>query len=74
VLASAAISLAAADRGGLEYAAPLPANLLLVFVATALLGERREFDFGSGVIFAFLIATIIWFYDAFRPVYDRRFA
>ena len=74
VLANAAISLAAANRGGLEYAALLPTNLVLVYLANALLAERREFDLGYGLFFAFLIATIIWLYDAFRPVYDRRFA
>jgi hypothetical protein len=74
VFANAAISLAAAHRGGLEYAALLPTNLVLVYLANALLGERREFDLGYGLFFAFLIATIIWLYDAFRPVYDRRFA
>jgi hypothetical protein len=74
VLANAAISLAAASRGGLEYAALLPTNLVLVYVANALLGERRDFDLGYGLFFAFLLTTIIWLYDAFRPVYDRRFA
>ena len=72
VLANAAISLA--SRGGLEYAALLPTNLVLVYLANALLGERREFDLEYGLFFAFLITTIIWLYDAFRPVYERRFA
>jgi len=31
-----------------------------------------DFELGYGIFFAFLIATIIWLYDAFRPVYDRR--
>ena len=80
VLANAAISLAAARRGafGLEsaaarYAALLATNLVLVYLANALLGERRDFVLGYGIFFAFLFATIIWLYDAFRPVYDRRF-
>jgi hypothetical protein len=79
VLANAAISLAAARRGGFglesataRYAALLATNLVLVYLANALLGER-DFVLGYGIFFAFLIATIIWLYDAFRPVYDRRF-
>ena len=81
VVADAAISLAAARRGGFGlgsagawYAAFLGTNLALVYVANALLGERRDFDLGHGLFFAFLIATLIWLYDAFRPVYDLRFA
>ena len=81
VLANAAISLAAARRAGFGlqsaaagYAALLATNLVLVYVANALLGERRDFDLGHGLFFAFLITTIIWLYDAFRPVYDLRFA
>ena len=73
VLANAAISLAAASRGGLKYAVLLPTNLVLVYLANALLSERRDFDLGIGLFFAFLITTIIWLYDAFRPVYDQRF-
>ena len=53
---------------------PAATNLALVYVANALLGERRDFDLGYGLFFAFLITTIIWLYDAFRPVYDLRFA
>ena len=81
VLANAAISLAAARRGGFglesaaaRYAALLAANLVLVYLANALLGERRDFELGYGLFFAFLITTIIWLVDAFRPVYDLRFA
>jgi hypothetical protein len=80
VLANAAISLAAARRSGfgLEsaaagFAALLAANLVLVYIANALLGERRDFELGYGLFFAFLITTIIWLYDAYRPVYDLRF-
>jgi hypothetical protein len=80
VVANAAISLAAARRGGFglesaaaRYAALLTANLVLVYLANALLGERRDFELGHGLFFASLIATIIWLYDAFRPVYDLRF-
>jgi hypothetical protein len=29
---------------------------------------------GYGLFFAFLITTILWLYDAYRPVYDARFA
>ena len=49
-------------------------NLVLVYLANALLGDRRDFELGYGLFFAFLITTIIWLYDAFRPVYDLRFA
>ena len=80
VLANAAISLAAARRGGFglesataRYAALLATNFVLVYLANALLGERRDFELGYGLFFGFLIATIIWLYDAFRPVYDLRF-
>ena len=80
VLANAAISLAAARRGGFglesaaaRYAALLAANLVLIYLANAILGERRDFDLGYGLFFGFLITTIIWLYDAFRPVYDERF-
>ena len=80
VLANAAISLAAVRRGGFglesaaaRYAALLTANLALVYLANALLSERRDFDLEIGLFFAFLIATIIWLYDAFRPVYEQRF-
>ena len=71
VLVNAVISLAAG--GGPEYAALLATNLVLVYIAKALLGERREFELGIGLFFAFLITTIIWLYDAFRPVYRHRF-
>jgi hypothetical protein len=74
VLANAAISILAAGRrgSGLEYPALLATNLALVYLANALLGDRRDFDLGIGLFFAFLIATIIWLYDAFRPVYVVR--
>jgi hypothetical protein len=71
VLVNDVISLA--SRGGLEYAALLAANLVLVYIANALLGDRREFKLGIGLFFAFLITTIIWLYDAFRQVYHQRF-
>jgi hypothetical protein len=81
VLANAAISLAAARRGGFgpssavgRYAALLATNLALVYVANALLGDRRDFELDHGLFFGFLITTLIWLYDAFRPVYDLRFA
>ena len=80
VFANAAISLAAARRGGFglesasaRFAAFLATNLVLVYCASALLGARRDFDLGYGLFFAFLIATLIWLYDAFRPVYVLRF-
>jgi hypothetical protein len=66
VLANAAINVAAPP-------ALLAANLVLIYLANALLGERRDFDLEIGLFFAFLITTIIWLYDAYRPVYDRRF-
>jgi hypothetical protein len=74
VLANAGISLLAARRRGspLEYAPLLVTNLALFYAANALLGERRDFELGIGLFFAFLIATIIWLYDAFRPVYVLR--
>jgi hypothetical protein len=81
VLANAAISLTAARRGGFgletaaaRYAALLATNLGLVYLANALLGDRREFHLRYGLFFAFLIATVIWLYDAFKPVYDQRFS
>ena len=56
VLANAAISLAAARRGGFgldsataRYAALLAANLVLVYLANGLLGECRDFDLGYGL-------------------------
>jgi hypothetical protein len=74
VLANAAISILAVRRRGsaLEYPALLATNLALVYLANALLGDRRDFELGLGLFFAFLIATIIWLYDAFRPVYVLR--
>jgi len=81
VLANAAISLAAARRGGFgpesaagRYAALLATNVVLVYLANALLADRRTFELEYGLFFAFLITTLIWLYDAFRPVYDLRFA
>ena len=81
VIANAAIGLGAARRGGFglesaaaRYAALLATNLVLVYLANALLGEQRDFDLGDGLFFAFLITTLIWLYDVFRPVYDLRFA
>lgn len=81
VLANAAISVAAERRGGFgiasaaaRYAVFLVTNVALVAIAQALLADRRDFDLGYGVFFAFLITTIIWLYGAFRPVYDQRFA
>jgi hypothetical protein len=80
VLANAAISLEAARRGGFGlqsaaalYAVLLATNLVLVYVANAVLGERRDFELGVGLFFAFLFATIIWLFDAFRPVHELRF-
>jgi hypothetical protein len=66
VLANAAMNLAAPP-------ALLATNLVLIYLANALLGERRDFDLGIGLFFAFLITTIIWLYDAYRPVHHRRF-
>jgi hypothetical protein len=80
VVANAAIDLWAARRGGFglesaaaRYGALLAANLLLVYLANVLLGGRGSFELRYGLFFAFLIATVIWFYEAFRPVYDLRF-
>jgi hypothetical protein len=79
VLANAAIGLAIARRAefGLEsaaagYAALLATNVVLVHLANAVLGERHDFELRYGLFLAFLIATIIWLYEAFRPVYDLR--
>jgi hypothetical protein len=79
VLANAAISLAVARRAafGVQsaaagYAALLAVNFVLVYLANALLGERRDFELGHGLFFAFLITTIISLYDAYRPVHDLR--
>ena len=66
VLANAAISLSIH-----RYAALLATNLALVYLANALLGERRDFELDIGLFFAFLITTIIWLYDSAthrRPV------
>jgi hypothetical protein len=63
-------------NAAVNIAAPpalLLTNLTLFYVANAVLGERRDFDLGIGLFFAFLITTIIWLYDAYRPVYDQRF-
>jgi hypothetical protein len=67
VLVNAAINVAAPP-------ALLVTNLALVYLANALLGERRDFELGIGLFFAFLITTIIWLYDAYRPVHDQRSA
>jgi hypothetical protein len=81
VIANAVISLSASRRGGFRltwaagrYAALLVTNLGLIWIAHALLADRREFDLQYGLFFAFLITTVIWMYDAYRPVYDMRFA
>ena len=81
VLANGAISLAAARRGGFgpesaagRYAALLATNVVLIYVANAVLADRRTFELEHGLFFGFLITTLIWLYDAFRPVYDLRFA
>ena len=66
VIANAAINVAAPP-------ALLATNLALIYLANALLGERRDFELGIGLFFAFLITTIIWLYDAYRPVYHQRF-
>jgi hypothetical protein len=80
VVANAAIGVAAARRGGFglesaaaRYAALLATNVVLVYLAHVLLGERRDFELGYGLFFAFLIATVVWMYAAFKPVYDLRF-
>jgi len=80
VFATAAISLAAARRGGFgptsaagRYAALLATNVVLIYLANALLGDRRTFEIELGLFFGFLVTTLIWLYDAFRPVYDQRF-
>jgi hypothetical protein len=60
-------------RGGHGgYAALLATNVVLGYLATAVLDERHDFELGCGLFFAFLIATIIWLYGAFRPVYCDR--
>jgi hypothetical protein len=81
VLANAAISLEAARRGrfgpqsgAAEYAVLLATNLVLVYVASAVIGQRRDLELTTGLFFAFLIATIISLFDAFRPMHDLRFA
>jgi hypothetical protein len=66
VLVNAAINVAAPP-------ALLVTNLGLIYLANAVLGERRDFELAIGLFFAFLITTIIWLYDAYRPVYDQRF-
>jgi hypothetical protein len=80
VVANAAISVAAARRGGFgptsaagRYAALLATNVVLIYLANALLADRRTFELGIGLFFGFLITTLIWLYDAFRPVYEDRF-
>jgi len=81
VVANAAISLAAARRGGFgptsaagRYAALLLTNVVLIYLANALLADRQTFELDVGLFFGFLITTLIWLYDAFRPVHDHRFA
>jgi hypothetical protein len=81
VLANGSISLASARRGGFgpesaagRYAALLATNVVLIYVANALLADRRTFELEHGLFFGFLITTLIWLYDAFRPVFDLRFA
>ena len=81
VVANAAISLAAARRGGFgptsaaaRYAALLATNVVLIYFGHALLADRRTFELDVGLFFGFLITTLIWLYDAFRPVHDHRFA
>jgi hypothetical protein len=64
VLANAAINVTV--PAGL-----LAANLALVYLGNALLGDRRDFDLGIGLFFAFLVTTIIWLYDAYRRVPGR---
>jgi hypothetical protein len=66
VLVNAAINVAAAP-------ALLVTNLALVYAGNALLGDRRDFALGIGLFFAFLMTTIIWLYDAYRPMFDQRF-
>jgi hypothetical protein len=75
VLVNAAIGVAAARRSGSDpapFAALLAVNLALIFAAHAILGDRRDFDLGTGCFFAFLITLIIWLYDAYKPVCDAR--
>ena len=64
VLANAAINVTV--PAGL-----LAANLALVYLGNALLGDRRDFDLRIGLFFAFLVTTIIWLYDAYRRVPGR---
>ena len=80
VLANAAISLISERRGGFaprsaaaRYGVLLATNLILVDAAHLLLEEQSDFRLLHGLFFAFLITTILWLYDAFRPVYDVRF-
>jgi hypothetical protein len=67
VLANAAISVASAP-----FPALLAVNLGLIFAASLVLSDQRDFQLGTGCFFAFLITLIIWLYDAYAPLWRRR--
>jgi hypothetical protein len=56
-----------------RFGALVGINLVLVFVANLVLADDDDFQFGSGLFFAFLITLIIWLYDVYKPAYDARF-
>jgi hypothetical protein len=43
----------------------LATNVVLTYLANALLSDRREFDLGYGLFFGFLITTLMWLYDGY---------
>jgi hypothetical protein len=71
VLANAAISIASA-RPGARFAVLLVVNLALIFAASLVLADQRDFQLGAGCFFAFLITLIIWLYDAYEPIRASR--
>ena len=62
------------ESQALELAALLVVNLGLVYVASRLISDADDFPLGTGLFFAFLTTLLITLYDAYKPVYDARFA
>jgi len=80
VCVNTAISLAYArsrvtiERAAARFATLLAANLALMYLASHLAGDSKDFPLGEGLFFAFLVTLILWLYDAYRPVYEARHA
>jgi hypothetical protein len=80
VLANTLVSLWVAQRGGIDirsgavlYLLRFGLNVVLLWSAGAIAGDREPAPLAHALFFAQLITLVTWMYDWYRPLYETRF-